>query len=277
MASPKIFQNRAKMLGTRAQLAFLLGLLCKKMWKCRDLELWRHEFGVNNRQVLQILSHVSATVFMATVGFDAPQHTVSGRLDQFGDAVRRRVAGRFTDAGVSYPPKQVAYLVFKDTDLLQVYARGSTKASWKWVTEYRIQGASGGLGPKLRQGDLQVPEGIYRAELLNPNSRFHVSIRVNYPNAFDRKHAKAEERTQLGGDIMIHGSNVSIGCMAMGDEVAEDLFALAALAGIRNVQIVISPTDFRRKTTVQVPTEPAWVRTLYSNLRSKLRSFPLRK
>ena len=70
--------------------------------------------------------------------------------------------------------------------------------------EYPILAASGVLGPKLREGDKQVPEGIYGAEALNPNSKFHLSIRLNYPNTFDRRMAQSDGRTQLGGDIMIH-------------------------------------------------------------------------
>jgi murein L,D-transpeptidase YafK len=89
------------------------------------------------------------------------------------------------------------------------------------IKTYPILAASGGAGPKLREGDRQVPEGLYAIESLNPNSRFHLSLRIDYPNAADRRRAQAEARTGLGGDIMIHGSNVSIGCLAMGDPAAE--------------------------------------------------------
>lgn len=201
------------------------------------------------------------------------QYSLQDRMDQFAATVRKRVEPKFKAAGVAYPPKKLALVAFKDTDLMQVYARNSTKSAWKWVADYPILRASGKLGPKLREGDGQVPEGIYRAELLNPNSAFHLSIRVNYPNAFDRKQAAAEKRTGLGGDIMIHGSNVSIGCLAMGDPAAEDLFVLVGHAGCANTEIVIAPTDFRRRSVTLLPVEPAWVKTLYSNLYSKLASF----
>lgn len=83
------------------------------------------------------------------------------------------------------------------------------------------------------------PEGVYVIEWLNPNSRYHLSMRVSYPNAWDRQEATRENRTQLGGDIMIHGSNASIGCLAMGDEAAEDLFILAARTGISHVDVIL--------------------------------------
>ena len=75
------------------------------------------------------------------------------------------------------------------------------------LARYPIRAASGALGPKLREGDRQVPEGVYDIESLNPNSRFHVALRVGYPNAFDRQMAGREGRTALGGDIMIRASH----------------------------------------------------------------------
>jgi murein L,D-transpeptidase YafK len=71
--------------------------------------------------------------------------------------------------------------------------------------------ASGKAGPKLREGDGQVPEGIYRIDGLNPNSSYHLSLKLNYPNDFDLEQARTEGRTELGGDIFIHGKAVSIG------------------------------------------------------------------
>ncbi|MFN2508264.1 MAG: hypothetical protein ABR589_05780, partial [Chthoniobacterales bacterium] len=97
-------------------------------------------------------------------------------------------------------------------------------------------------------------EGIYRVEGLNPNSRFHLSLRLDYPNGFDRARALAEGRTKLGGQIMIHGDIVSKGCFAMGDPASEDLFVLAALTGIANVRVILTPVDFRK--TAEPPLLP---------------------
>ena len=130
-----------------------------------------------------------------------------------------------------------------------------------------------GSVPKLEEGDRQVPEGVYRLESLNPNSRFHLSVRLNYPNEFDRRMAKVDGRTKLGGDIMIHGNSVSVGCLAMGDDAAEDLFVLSALANKERVKIVISPTDFRAGKAVNLVEEPHWVGGLYGMLREELRQF----
>jgi murein L,D-transpeptidase YafK len=155
-----------------------------------------------------------------------------------------------------------------------VYASSERHDAWTPVLAYPIKGMSGRLGPKLREGDLQVPEGIYYVEFLNANSRFHLSIRLNYPNRYDRAQAAIDGRTRLGSDIMIHGMASSIGCLAMGNEAAEDLFVLAALVGRENIVIVVSPTDFRRGEPAQTIDGPTWLPNLYERLRAELRRYP---
>jgi murein L,D-transpeptidase YafK len=201
-------------------------------------------------------------------------YTVEERIQKHARDVESRLKPRFDAAGIVYPPTQLAYVAFKDTAKLQVYARPDAAAPWKQVHTYPIVRMSGGLGPKLRQGDNQVPEGVYRAEFLNANSRFHLSIRLNYPNEFDRAQARVDGRSRLGSDIMIHGAASSIGCLAMGNRAAEDLFILAALAGKEQVEIVVAPTDFRRKP-IEVPAgAPTWLPVLYQTIQSELTRFP---
>jgi hypothetical protein len=201
-------------------------------------------------------------------------YTVEDRVRMHAGAVEARLRVKFEAAAVPYPPAQLAYVAFKDTAQLQVYARAKPSDQWRRVHTYPILGMSGDLGPKLRQGDMQVPEGIYRAEFLNANSRFHLSIRLNYPNEFDQAQAKADGRLQLGSDIMIHGTAVSIGCLAMGNLAAEDLFILAALASKEQVEIVVAPTDFRRQTVRTPDGAPSWLPALYYKIKSALGRFP---
>ncbi len=200
-------------------------------------------------------------------------YTVSERLGLHGQVVESRLRDQFAAVGLTYPPAELAYVSFKDTRKLEVYGRPSPEHPWRFVKEYPVLGLSGGLGPKLADGDNQVPEGVYRAEFLNPNSRFHLSIRLNYPNDFDRRMAQADGRNRLGGDIMIHGSSASIGCLAMGDQAAEDLFILAALVTKERLLIVISPTDFRAPSAFLSAAEPVWVNGLYGSLRTELQQF----
>ena len=122
-----------------------------------------------------------------------------------------------------------------------------------------------------------MPEGFYRIELLNPNSRYHLSLRVNYPNADDIERAREDRRDllNLGGDIMIHGGAASIGCLAIGNPAIEDLFVLTARVGLDNVQLIIAPCDFRQGKTDPTPENaPDWTVELYDRLRANMEKFP---
>ena len=202
------------------------------------------------------------------------KYSVAQRLEQFGTAAASRLAPHFQQAGVAFPPPAITLLAFKDSKRLELYAR-DPQGTWQQVRTYPIQAASGVLGPKRREGDRQVPEGIYAIESLNPNSLFHVSLRLNYPNAFDQQMGLADGREALGSDIMIHGKAKSIGCLAMGDEVAEELFALAAWVGKENMRVAIAPTDFRHKPCAQPTSLPWWAGDLYTALRTELSHYPL--
>ncbi|MFM7133794.1 MAG: murein L,D-transpeptidase family protein, partial [Planctomycetota bacterium] len=169
-------------------------------------------------------------------------------------------------------PATVVLLAIKDERVIHVHA-GAPGSAPVYIDSIPVVAASGGPGPKLREGDLQVPEGAYPIESLNPNSRFHVSLRIGYPNDFDRAMAERDGRTRdrvpLGGDIMIHGSDVSVGCLAVGDDAAERLFTLAADAGLGNVRVVIVPTDLAA-APAPAPGLPDWVPELYRALDAEL-------
>lgn len=207
----------------------------------------------------------------------ADSKTVADRLNQFGGAARERWRPFFDKAQVAYPPAGVKLVGLKREHVLQIYAADNS-GQYHWIRAYPILAGSSYPGPKLREGDGQVPEGIYPIDSLNPNSRFHVALRVGYPNSFDRAQAAKDGRTQLGGDIMIHGSSVSVGCLAMGDEVAEDLFVLAADTGLPNVTVIIAPVDFRKGETVPKQAKlPEWAPALYSQIEAQLVTLPTKE
>lgn len=115
--------------------------------------------------------------------------------------------------------------IFKREKELELWVEDDSKRFVLFRT-YPICRYSGDLGPKQRDGDNQAPEGFYRisAGQLNPQSSYHLSFNLGYPNAYDR----AQSRT--GSFLMVHGSCVSIGCYAMGDEGIEEIYTLAAAA-----------------------------------------------
>jgi len=198
--------------------------------------------------------------------------TIAERLKEYGAVARARLEPHFKKAAISYPPHELIFVGLKEEKVLEIYAYDSTN-DFKFVRAYSVRAASGVVGPKLREGDRQVPEGIYKIELLNPNSSYHLSLRVGYPNAFDRAQAAKEGRMKLGGDIMIHGAAVSIGCLAMGDEASEDLFVLAADTGIERIKVILSPVDFRAGKSVSNDVKlPDWTPTLYVEIKTNLAS-----
>lgn len=194
------------------------------------------------------------------------KRTVSDVVNIYGEQARSRIKPYFEKANISYPPKDVTFLAMKDTDLLEVWA--SNGNSWVHVKDYNIQAASGRLGPKLREGDRQVPEGIYKVIGLNPNSSYHLSMKLNYPNKFDLSWAQKENRTQPGSNIFIHGKALSIGCLAMGDEAIEELFVLGNDVGISNIKVIITPTDPRAGKLIPPTESKPWVKELYQDIES---------
>ncbi len=202
--------------------------------------------------------------------------TIESRIKEFGTEARQRWAPYFKKASVSYPPDNIVLYYTKSKRILEVFATPRGEKKIKSIRSLNVLAASGVMGPKLKEGDNQVPEGLYRIELLNPNSAFHVSLRVSYPNAFDRQKALLDKRQRLGGDIMIHGSRVSIGCLAMGDEVAEDLFTLAVDAPFKNWKLILSPVDFRTESIHDSSLEklPKWTPELYKILKDEIALLP---
>jgi hypothetical protein len=202
-----------------------------------------------------------------------PSQSIDGRVAEYGETVRDRLRPNFERVGVAWPPARMTLIGLKEEARLEVWVANES-GPWKRLRSYPILGQSGGPGPKLREGDRQVPEGFYEIQSLNPNSRFHLSLRLNYPNADDLRRAKDEGRDRPGSDIMIHGGKASIGCLAIGDPAAEDLFVLAALTRQRPIRVLLAPRDPRPNTPLSPPSNaPAWTRDLYDTLEQELRRF----
>ena len=115
--------------------------------------------------------------------------------------------------------------IFKEDSILEVWMESKSGEFVKFK-DYEICTFSGKLGPKLKEGDYQSPEGFYfvNASALNPWSRFHLSFNLGYPNQYDRYHKRT------GSALMVHGNCVSIGCYAMTDEYINEIYALAYAA-----------------------------------------------
>ena len=200
----------------------------------------------------------------------SPRRTLNERLAEISPGATQRLVEKFSAANAAWPPAAVNLVAIKNAKALELHARAAD-GTMTFVHRYPVLAASGKAGPKLIQGDKQVPEGVYGISYLNPNSQFHVALRVNYPNAFDREMAKKDGRKKLGGDIMIHGKALSAGCLAVGDQAAEELFVLAAKVGLPNVKLVIAPADFRHDGLPPAkPGDPVWLPKLYAEVASAM-------
>ena len=183
----------------------------------------------------------------------------------------RQTADLFTKAGCGFPDTRLTFIAMKQERRLEVWC--ASGGSWKMANQYSILAASGLAGPKLKEGDLQVPEGIYSIPVFNPNSRFHLSMKLNYPNEFDQRMARADGRTRLGGDIFIHGSFFSIGCLAMGDSAIEELFYMARKVGSAHTRVIVMPYDFRKTAPSPPAGAPSWTAELYRRIQENLAPF----
>lgn len=205
-------------------------------------------------------------------GFRDRIRSVREAIERYGSVTRQELEPACRKAGVAWPPKRVQLVAFKADRLVEVWGANAAGPYHRMVT-YPILAASGSLGPKRREGDLQVPEGFYRLTTLNPLSRFHLSLCIDYPNSDDVRNATVP-RSQMGSDIYMHGNAVSIGCIAIGDGAIERVFTLAAQVPAAGRRILIAPTDFRTHPDYDAPADQPDVRALYRRLKVRLKEFP---
>jgi murein L,D-transpeptidase YafK len=131
--------------------------------------------------------------------------------------------------------------VFKLEKKVELWLRSKSEKEFKIFKTYDICYYSGELGPKRKQGDGQVPEGFYNIAVFNPYSNYHLSLGINYPNSSDRIFGKSNP----GGDIMIHGNCVSIGCIPITDTYIKEVYVLAVEArnaGQSTIPVYIFPS-----------------------------------
>ena len=148
----------------------------------------------------------------------------------------------------------------QDKGVLEMWKRGEDD-KFNLDQSFEICTWSGYLGPKLKEGDGQSPEGFYfiKPSSLNPNSNYHLSFNLGFPNAFDRAHGRT------GSFLMVHGDCVSIGCYAMTDGGIEEIYAdvEAAFAGGQPfIRVHIFPfemTDENLEAQRENPNHAFWM------------------
>lgn len=176
------------------------------------------------------------------------------------------------------PGYELFLRAFKKERDLEVWVKQTDSGTYNLLTTYPFCTSSGTLGPKRREGDLQIPEGVYSINHFNPFSTFHLSLGINYPNASDRI---LSDKEYPGSAIYIHGSCVSIGCIPITDEKIKELYILAVEAksnGQETIPVHIFPGRFE---SLDETMTPFWenLRTIYDDFEAtkKLRTVSVNK
>ncbi|MBD0376964.1 MAG: L,D-transpeptidase family protein [Flavisolibacter sp.] len=175
-------------------------------------------------------------------------------LPRPGDALKRKedtLRKQFVAKGLTWPVKYMYIRSFKYDSQLEVWIKNDRKDPYTLFKTYKVCALAGTLGPKRMQGDYQVPEGFYYINEFNPNSNYHLSLGINYPNASDKVLSDAYKP---GGDIYIHGSCVTVGCIPVKDDQIEELYILAAHAknnGQDFIPVHIFPIRYSNKKSIE--------------------------
>ncbi|MDO9000368.1 murein L,D-transpeptidase family protein [Sediminibacterium sp.] len=143
---------------------------------------------------------------------------------------------------------EVYFRIFKLEKEFEVWVKNKSDVKFTLLKTIAICASSGTLGPKRKQGDYQVPEGFYEIATFNPNSSYHLAMKINYPNQSDKLKKTGAD---AGGDIMIHGNCVTIGCIPLENEPIEEVYVLTTESKNRKntTQLVIFPCRLTEKNT----------------------------
>jgi murein L,D-transpeptidase YafK len=194
---------------------------------------------------------------------------------QHGDTIQ----DKFRAVAVDYPG-EIFLRWFKREAVLELWAR-NPGLRFHLVASYPILSSSGAPGPKRREGDRQVPEGFYEIDRFNPQSDFHLSLGLNYPNAADRVLA---DRDHPGSDIFIHGKDVSIGCAPIGDESIEEVYLAAFDAherGQKRIEVHVFPgrmagPEWEQFSATEISRRPE-LEAFWAQLRPAYEAFETRR
>jgi hypothetical protein len=198
---------------------------------------------------------------------------IDNAVTKYGLRTEPEMIHFFEKSHITYPPTDIALLAFKKERQLELWAKDD-KQLWRYIHTYPLTAFSGRLGPKLKERDGQIPEGVYHLINFNPFSAMHLSMMIDYPNHFDRLQASKDGRRRLGNNIFLHGKSLSVGCLAVGDRAIDQLFLLTRRTGLSHVKVIIAPNDLRRaKPATSTFAQPRWLPELYKQISLSLVSF----
>jgi murein L,D-transpeptidase YafK len=201
--------------------------------------------GISLLSVVNLSAQTSASP-IHFIDYQRSIPKISEMLNRKEDTLMKQ----FREKGLIWPARYVYIRSFKYDSQLEVWVKNVKDEKYKLFKSYKVCALAGTLGPKRMAGDYQVPEGFYYINEFNPRSEYHLSLGLNYPNASDRI---LSDSTQPGGDIYIHGSCVTTGCIPITDAQIEELYILAAHAkdmGEDFIPVHIFPVNFNNARSV---------------------------
>jgi murein L,D-transpeptidase YafK len=179
---------------------------------------------------------------------------------------------QFREKGLAWPARYIYIRSFKYDSELEVWVKNSKEERYQLFKTYKICAMAGTLGPKRMAGDYQVPEGFYYINEFNPKSEYHFALGLNYPNASDHI---LSDSVQPGGDIYIHGSCVTTGCIPITDAQIEELYVLAMHAkdlGEDFIPVHIFPVNFDNPRSVEYLNKYLQSSSEYTSFARSMRS-----
>ncbi len=201
--------------------------------------------------IVTLLILLGTTSYADFKGSQLKNKRVRTAYSQKGEKVKELLQAQ----GIEPETLHIYIRAFKKQRILQVWGKNKTDTTYKHIISYPFCWTSGVLGPKRKQGDLQIPEGFYHIDRFNPWSNFYLSLGINYPNQSDRI---LGNKRDPGGDIFIHGACVTIGCIPITDNKIKELYILAVEArnnGQRRIPVHIFPS----KLTAREMKNLAWM------------------
>lgn len=193
-------------------------------------------------------------IFVASLGMMSPTPSdfkstqmTFARVKTAYDEKEKKLQQLLTHHKLDYNRFNLFIRAFKQEQVLEVWVANDDSSAFKLIITYPFCATSGKLGPKRREGDLQIPEGIYFINHFNPKSQFHLSLGVNYPNADDRKYA---DKDAPGSHIYIHGNCVTVGCIPITDDSMKELYVMAVQArqsGQEKIPVHLYPTRLNQQ------------------------------
>ena len=236
-------------------------------------------------QVLAFFILFSGFLIIGNQSFAQPSVSDLKKLSsRVADAYSRTedsVKKQFERKDLVWPPAEVYVRSFKYDRQLEIWVKGDEKEPFKLFKTYKVCMQSGTMGPKRMEGDYQVPEGFYYINEFNPNSNYHLSLGLNYPNASD---AILSDQSRPGNNIYIHGNCVSTGCIPITDVPMEELFIIAGAAKDRGQEFIpvhVFPVRYNVKKSVEYLNETiknnAYLQSFNTNIKSAFDFFETKK